>query len=146
MTQERTERRHTEQKKRKATRKFMDGKITPQDYHRQHGFPKGAKCAGCGGPPAVKAMVFAEVKEAVKRGMMPPPMENGVINEAVVKTLVKFKGPSGPVLHARLSQSYSCTSCRVDFEKALARAPSWCVVEINEGPDPRNRVSVGYAS
>ena len=142
----RTERRQQDQKRRKAVKKFQNGDITPNDFYRKHGFPPSAKCQGCGAPPAVKATVLVEYKEAVKREMVPPLVLDGAINEAVAKTIVNLRGPSGPVPHIRTSSTYACSLCRVLMEKALAKGPSWAIVEINEGPDPRNRVSVGYAS
>lgn len=142
----RTEKRQQAQKRRKAVKKFQNGDITPNDFYRKHGFPPGAKCAGCQGPPAIKATVFVEYQEAVKREMIPAALPDGEINEAVARTIVNFRGPSGPVPHFRASSAYACSNCRVEMERALAKGPSWAIVEINEGPDPRNRVSVGYAS
>lgn len=142
----RTEQRHAAQRRKKALKKFMNGDITPQDFHRKHGFPPGAKCQACGAPPAIKAIVLAEYKEAVQRGMIPNIGIDGQLNEAVAKTIVNLRGPSGPVPHTRLSAAYACSNCAVMMERSLAKAPSWCVVEIHRGPDPTNRVSVGYYS
>ena len=144
-SQSRTERRHQDQNRRKAVKKFQGGNITPNEFYRKHGFPPGAKCR-CGAPPAVKATVLVEYKEALRRGMVPPVAVDGAVNEAVAKTIVNLRGPSGPVPHFRTSATYACANCRVTMEKALAKGPSWAVVEINEGPDPRNRVTVGYHS
>lgn len=59
---------------------------------------------------------------------------------AFFKTLVQLKGSDGlPVSHVRVSTTYSCETCKSLFEKQLARAPSWAVVEINRGP-PKKQV------
>ena len=143
----RIERRTEERKKAKIIRKFQNGDITPNEFYRKHGFPHGATCQGCGAPPAVKAIVLADFKEAVKRGMVPALGLDGQLNEAVAKTIVQLRGPDGrAVPHTRLSMAYACSNCRPTFEKVLAKAPSWCIVEIHEGPNPRNRVQIGYDS
>ena len=126
-------------------KRFDGGRRTPNEYHREHAFPPSAECAGCGGPPAVRAIVLAELKEAIKHRMVPASLD-GRITAAVARTLVDLRGPSGPVKHARISATYSCDNCRKTMEVALAKAPSWCIVEINEGPNPRNRVQVGYTN
>ncbi len=119
--------------------RFMQGRCTPQEYHEQHAFP-GQRCNGCGGPPALRAIVMAPYDEAQKRGMVPP---GHVAGPAILKLVVALKGGDGqPVPHVRMSITYSCRMCRRDFERALARAPSWVVVDINRGPDPTNRISV----
>ena len=36
--------------------------------------------------------------------------------------------------HVRVGCAYSCDICRPTLEKEAAKAPSWAVVEINDGP------------
>ena len=89
----------------------------------------------------MRAIVMAPYDEAVKRRMVPPAH---VAGPEIVKLMVALRGGDGqPVPHVRLSCTYSCRLCQRDFERALARGPSWCVVDIHRGPDPLNRVSVG---
>jgi hypothetical protein len=90
----------------------------------------------------VRAIVLAPFDEANKRGMLPP---GAAINPAVLQSIVPIKGSSGqPEPFVRLSIAYSCSRCQPEFEKALAKAPSWCIVELNRGPNPTERVQVGY--
>lgn len=81
---------------------------------------------------------FDEVK---KRGLLPA---GELINPAILQSIVPIRGASGqPEPYVRITITYSCTRCQRDFERALAKHPSWVIVEINRGPDPTNRVSVG---
>lgn len=133
----------------RPTKKFMNGRYTPQDVHAAYAFPLNAKCTGCGAPPTIQALVFIEAKEALKRGMLPDlsfldAETTLTLEEKLTRTLIHFKGPSGPVAYFRFSIAYSCPLCRHAVEKELAKAPSYMVVEINEGPDPKNRLVLGY--
>ena len=115
---------------------------TPQELHREFGIDPKAKCAGCGGGrPVVWAIVLAPLKEARDRGMIPLNMPQ----EALVNLVVPIQQSAfhKPEPFVRLSKTFSCQACRKVFEKELAKAPSWCIVEIQEGPNPTNRVVVG---
>jgi hypothetical protein len=130
-------------KRNKFLKRFDGGNRTPQEYHRAHAFPPAAKCSGCGGPPAVRAVVLAPFDEVSQRGMLP---HDELVNPSILQTVVPLKGADGQAVpHVRLSITYSCSRCRREFERALAKAPSWCFVDINEGPDPTNRVQVGVS-
>lgn len=122
-------------------KKFANGRMTPQEMHRMFAFPPTAKCQGCGGRPHLRAIVLAPLDEVSKRGLLP----EGMPQDEVMKMVVPLKSSTDikPQAFVRLSVSYSCTMCRKDFEKALARTPSWCVVEINSGPDETNRIVLG---
>lgn len=116
---------------------------TPQEFHAAHAFPKGAKCAGCSNKPQVRAIVMMSAVDAEKMGMIPKGAGKApVLFKELAPFLVKINDGGTPKWFIRTSMAYSCRACRKDFEKALAKAPSYCVVEINEGPDYRNRVSV----
>lgn len=39
-----------------------------------------------------------------------------------------------PVPHVRISTVYACQHCAVELERAVAKGPSWVVVDINRGP------------
>lgn len=140
-----SERPRTQRRKRAIQhRKMFDrGRRTPQEYHQQTAFPLNAKCAACGRPPAVRALVFVPLADARRLGMFGMEELTAAAAAAMLQTVVQLKGPSGPVSYVRVSSAYSCKSCQPAFEKTLAKAPSWCVVEIQRGPDPTNRVVVG---
>ena|SRR5260221_14568497 len=122
-------------------KKFDGGRRTPNEYHAAESFPLDARCAGCGARPVMRAQVFAPFDECSKRGMLP---EGALINPAILQAVVQLKGASGqPEPFIRLSVVYSCKMCQKAFEKQCARAPSWCFVDLEFGPDPTNRVVVG---
>jgi hypothetical protein len=127
----------------KTLKKFDNGNSTPQEYHRRHAFPPGATCACCPNSPSVRAVVMAECKEAIRRGMVPQFTGNADVEAQLVATMINLKGPSGDVPHFRLSVTYACPRCRPTMEKALAKAPSFVVVDIQRGPDENNRVVFG---
>jgi hypothetical protein len=57
--------------------------------------------------------------------------------EQFFSLLIPLKGSDGgAVPHMRISTTYSCKKCRPTLEKAMAKLPSWAVVEINAGPGP----------
>lgn len=122
--------------------KFDGGRRTPQEVHAQHAFPPNAKCSGCGGRPSVRGIVMAPFDEAQKRGFLP----DGFITPEVAQTIVQINEGGRPRPYIRISMAYSCRNCAKEMEKVLAKAPSWCIVEINRGPDPTNRVVTGYTS
>lgn len=121
-------------------KKFANGRMTPQEMHRQFAFPKNAKCEGCGRRPHVRAIVMAPLDEVSKRGLLPADMPQHELMKVIVP--IQSVTDRRPQAFVRISTTYSCTSCRKDFEKALAKGPSWCIVEINAGPDEKNRVSL----
>lgn len=115
------------------------GGLTPQAFHQKHAFP-GQHCQGCAGPAAIRAIVMVPYDEAVKRQLVPPGHE---ASQQVLDRTVMLRGSDGKAEpYVRLSVTYCCTLCQRDFEKALAQAPSWAVVELNRGPDPTNRVQI----
>lgn len=122
------------------TNKFDKGRRSPQEFHQQYAFPQNARCCACPNRPNIRAIVLCPFDEAQKRGMLP---EGAMFNPAVMQTLVTIKEGNEPKPYLRLSVTYSCKSCQKEFEKALAKAPSWCIVELNHGPDPKNKVSIG---
>ena len=121
-------------------KRFDEGRTTPQEYHRLHAFGPDARCAVCGGRPEIRAIVLAPFDEANKRGMLP---EGAMFNPGVMQTMVTIKEGGVPKPYLRLSIAYSCKLHQREFERTCAKAPSWCIVEINRGPDPTNRVQVG---
>ena len=117
---------------------------SPQEFHAAHAFPPGAKCAACQAKPSIRAIVMIPLDEAEKRGVIPPGAAKApLLFPVLVPLLVHIKEASGPKYYLRSSMAYSCRACRPSFERTLAKAPSWAIVEINEGPDYHNRVTVG---
>jgi hypothetical protein len=88
----------------------------------------------------VRAIVLAPLEEAVKRGMVHP----NTPHDALIPRVVPIQETSAhkPKAYVRISCTYSCKKCQKDMEVALAKGPSWCIVEINRGPDPENRIIV----
>ena len=117
---------------------------TAQEFHREQGWPPGAKCAGCGARPAVRCIIMAPYDECVRRGMLPASVLNvsGELNAALARVLVPLKEGDKPKPYLRVSVAYACTHHRRDLQREAAKAPSWCVVEFNEGPNPTERVQV----
>lgn len=110
-------------------RRSLDTEI--EKAHAQFAFDSGAKCAGCGRAPYLRAIVMAPFDEARKRGLL-----FGLTDQQVMALLVRLKSgtdPKGEVF-VRLSTTYSCQACASEFERACAKHPSWMVVEINRGP------------
>jgi hypothetical protein len=82
--------------------------------------------------------------EAEKRGFVPAGAAAAPIAFPwVVPLLVPIQDGGVKTLYVRISKVYSCSLCQREMEKALAKTPSFCIVEINRGPDPTNRVQVG---
>lgn len=121
-------------------KKFAGGRMTPVEMHQRYAFPLGAKCM-CGARPRFRAIVMIPIDEARKRM---PGLDDIMLAdpEGFMQNLVQIresKTDSDKDLktYFRLSVVYSCQRCRRDMDKALAKAPSWAIVEINEGPkDP----------
>lgn len=124
------------------TRRLLDGTLTPQEFVAANTFGFTTRCNGCGGLPVVEAMVFVPYKEAVSRGMVPEGHEAS--REVIDATVMLRSGANGAQEpHVRLSKAYSCRLCQPAFERQLARAPSWAIVDINRGPNPTNQILVG---
>lgn len=124
--------------------KAFGGKSVEQ-VHASMAISPRAKCVGCGKRPYIRAIVMAPFDEAKK--MMPDLDDLLQVNPtAVMQSIVQIReNPTDTVgkPYLRLSCTYACQSCRRDFEKALAKAPSWCIVEINYGP--KDTIQTGYS-
>ena len=118
-------------------KKFMNGEMTPQEMHSKYAFPVGAKCAGCGGPPLVTIRSFAEEAEMLKRD---PRLKVLQLVEPEKYGSIPLGTKMGAYL--RISEVFACASCAPDAERAAAKHPSWCFVDINRGP-AEMRIVVG---
>jgi hypothetical protein len=125
---------------------FSRANVTPNEFHAKWAFPPTAKCCACQAKPSIRAIVMMPIDEAEKRGLIPPGAATApMLFPAVVPVLVPIREPGNPKpsFYIRVSMVYSCRRCRKDLAKALAKAPSFCIVEINEGPNPNERVLLG---
>lgn len=122
----------------KRVRKFMDGRETPQEFWENNAFPKDAKCL-CGRRPSMKATTFAPLDEVIKRDPIfaaAYASAHPMMNTILVHTIVGGT-------HVRLATAYACRSCGPEMEKALAKGPSWCVIDFQRGPGAE-KPTVGY--
>lgn len=123
------------------TKKFMGGRITPNEMHAMFAFPQGAKCA-CGAPPQHRAIVMASVKDAVLHQMLDP---KSVFDQEFMRSCIvplQFDKTQKPEHWIRLSATYCCDLCRPTMEKELAKLPSWVLVELSKKPNPTEAVSI----
>jgi len=120
-----------ENKKVRSRKQLFGGRETAEEVHSSAAFPPGSKCAGCGKSRGLimRIIILAPVDEISKRDPRFADMVEQCpqqFMEIVVRT--KY----GTML--RLSTTYACHACQRDAERAAAKAPSWCIVDINRGP------------
>lgn len=114
---------------------------TPQEMHARVAWAN-KRCHHCGGPPAMLIRVLAPFKEVYKR--VPEALRAmAQADPAHPGQIPVIPTTEGPMI--RVSQLVVCAHCAPAAEKAAAHGPSWCIVEIDRGPDPKNRVSVGVS-
>ncbi len=127
----------------------MDGRVTPREFHAANAFPPGAKCSGCTRRPTVRAEVLAPLDEVKRRDadfeeVSQLALTNPEAANKFFAMLVPLKGSDGkPVPHVRISSAFACDACAPSLERALAKGPSWCVVDIRRGPAPERLVTSG---
>lgn len=117
-------------------RKLAGGSMTPQEMHRAIGLRK--RCVGCGQPAAVRIKVLVQLSELVKR-------------QPEFVAQIMATNPEGPVMPTvptkfgpmvKVSDVGACELCRKTAMVTAARAPSWALVEIDEGPKNTTQVQV----
>lgn len=97
----------------------------------------------CHGRPHYRAIIMCPLDEALKRGFV---RGDNVLQQAdLLKTIVHINesAASPNKKYVRLNMQYYCTRCSNPVEKELAKAPSWCIVEINRGPGADLIISSG---
>ena len=125
--------------------KFMGGRMSPQEAHRKWGIAK--RCVNCKAPGACRIKVFIPVDEAMKRApnllaaiMAANPDESGKL------PTVRFKESASDIIgkdYIKASDTVWCDNCKVQARIEAAKgAPSWAVVEIDDGK--KQRIQVGY--
>lgn len=123
-----------DEKRINGVQKFMDGEYTPQEVHRAIAWG-GRKCDACKvGVAAIRVRVFAEYKETLQRS--PEFVMNLAAQNNGALPVVDFKQGK----YIRVSEAFACEGCKADLEKEAAKAPSWCCVEIDRGPDQKVQV------
>lgn len=120
-------------------KRFMGGLETPQETHRKVVYAE-RKCE-CGLPPASRAITFAPLKEVWTR-QPERVMELSRLHGGQVP-LVELNTNGTPVKFIKLGEAFACDICKPALEKAMAKLPSWVLVDWDDGPDPRNKVQVG---
>ena len=132
------------QRAREAVRRARLSRMTPDEVEAMC-MPPGARCVACSAPPCCTARVFAPLKD-VADGM--------IGRETLGKLLVEnpdaffelcWERAPGEVW-VRVTTTYSCRAHLHIMEKAAAKSPSWCMVDIDRGPEAAargNRVVVG---
>lgn len=125
--------------------KFMKGQMTPQEAHRKWGI--GKRCSGCGAPGAIRIRVFMPVDEAMKKApnlmaqiMLANPDGS---NKLPTIRFKESKGDEAGKEYIKASDTAWCSHCSTQARLDAARgAPSWAVVEIDEGK--KDKIRVGY--
>lgn len=125
--------------------KFMKGLLTPEEAHRKWGI--GKKCSGCGAPGAIRIRVFMPLDEAYKRApnLLAAIMATNLDESGKLPT-VTFKENKTDLVgkeYIKASDTAWCDNCKTEARLEAAKgAPSWAVVEIDEGK--KTAIRVGY--
>ena len=114
------------------------------EMHQKHAFPVGAKCGFCSSRPLMRAIVYLELKEAIR---MNPQLQlvAAIAPQEFMLQVVKMKGGDGrPQNYFRASVAYACKAHTPEMEKFLAKnTPSHAIVDINHGPKERRIIASG---
>jgi len=108
------------------SKKLFDGRQTAREVWAETVLG-GIKCP-CGLDATVVCKVFWPLDECLKKG------------PELLATVAAMHGGQVPTIdfthgkHVRTGMAYSCDVCRPALEKEAAKAPSWAVVEISDGP------------
>lgn len=116
-------------------KKFMGGLLTPKEAHRKYAFG-GRGCTECGQPAVVRIRTFGEVSEVNERSPQFL-MQLAKANEGHVPIVDFTYGK-----FVRMGEAFACRDCASKLEQEAARAPSWCLVEIDRGPKDEVAVQV----
>lgn len=113
-------------------KKLFGGTMTAEEVHSKYAFPPNAQCTGCKTRSVItRIIVLMELQEARKRD---PLMDSVMaVNPMLFNQLLV---PTKYGVFLRVSTVYACKRCTPDAEKVAAKAPSWCIVDINRGPTP----------
>lgn len=114
--------------------KFAKGELTPRETHIA---ALNKRCEQCGRPASVRLRVLVLLDELVQRSpeLVAQVMMTNPDGSCTVPTIPTKYGPM-----VKVSDVGACDSCRSAAEKAAARCPSWCLVEISVPPEDKNPV------
>jgi hypothetical protein len=107
-------------------KKFMGGRITPEEAHAIHGIRK--KCVGCGRPAIIRAKVFATLADFKAR--MP--------EAAAIVASLNPLGPFVPTVQmtygemVMISDVGACKMCKPQLLRTAAKHPDWTFVEFDD--------------
>lgn len=108
-------------------RKLFNGRPAAEVY-AEDAWP-GAKCSGCGGrPPVIRVQVFIALSD------MSAEIRNRALVELALRRVHAVRTKRG--MAVRWSEQYACRLCRASLERATARGPSFCMVDIERPPGP----------
>ena len=120
-------------------KKLFGGRATAEEMHAKYAFPPDAKCGGCGkrGGLQTRCIILAPVDEVKRRD----PYFN-LISEVNPQEFLRMIMPTryGPMI--RISTSYACPMCTPALERAMAKAPDYCIVDIHRGVG-KDKIVVG---
>ena len=128
--------------RRVPSRKLFGGRMTAEEAHAVGAFPPEARCQGCGAAKGLylRAISFAPLDEVRRRD----PMVEALMAydpEKFLTMVTQLRGADGkPVAHLRVATIYACKPCAPAAERAIAKGPSWIVVDIAK-PKPDRYVS-----
>jgi hypothetical protein len=122
----------------KLVEKFAGGEMSPNELHRALAFG-GRKCDACGAPAAIQIKMFLPLSDVLTKAPEWA-MKEALKNEGKLP-IVEFKHGK----HVRVCMTYACERCRAEAERIAVKAPSYCVVEIDEGPEAKNPVTTQSA-
>lgn len=109
------------------TRRFMQGRMTPEELHAQLGVA--APCKGCGAPGLYTARIYILISDLKPDMLAVMRMMHG---SGSLPTVALKPGPAVCVSHV-----VSCKRCWPSMQKALLKAPSyaWCDIDMGPGPE-----------
>lgn len=113
------------------TKKLFAGE-TAEEVHQRLAFPVGAHCQTCQAKPVMGAITYAAFKDARERYPEIAALSEQAVALLLVRLAIDAERRGVPCI--RLGRSYSCAFHRKDFERALAKLPSWILVELQTGP------------
>lgn len=114
--------------------KFIRGELSARETHIA---ALNKKCEQCGRPAVVRLRVLVLLDELIQRNpeMVAQIMLTSPTGSCTIPTIPTKYGPM-----VKVSDIGACDQCRSTAEKAAAKCPSWCLVEISAPPEDRNPV------
>lgn len=128
--------------------KLFGGRETAEDVWRRTVL-RGRTCDGCGAPAAIKCTTFAPFVEVFRR--QGPEYLRFLARQAGDPSGMKVPlvdlDPSGTgngpgERYVRIGTSYACEAHKSEFERAVAKSPSWMLNHFDRGPG-KDKVVVG---